>query len=192
MPTPLPRPLLLIGLRGSGKSTLGRLVAERLVADGLVAAFSDLDDAVLARLGHATVAEAWKTLGEPAFRAAETACLRERLPESLDDRTPPTVVALGGGTPTAPGAAELLGEARERGLVTIVYLRAQPETLRARLGAADANRPSLTGAGTLDEIDAVFAARDGLYQELATEIIEIDRGTTIDALVERLVAIMRG
>ncbi|QKK09396.1 MAG: hypothetical protein HND58_15340 [Planctomycetota bacterium] len=65
--------------------------------------------------------------------------------------------------------------------MTIVYLRAQPETLRARLGAADANRPSLTGAGTLGEIDAVFAARDGLYRELATEIIEIDRGTTIDA-----------
>lgn len=182
-----PHPLLLIGLRGSGKSTLGRLVAERVGA-----AFSDLDDAVLARLGCATVAEVWETLGEPAFRAGETACLRERVPEAVDDRTPPAVVALGGGTPTAPGAAELLGEARERGLVTIVYLRAQPETLRARLGAADANRPSLTGAGTLGEIDAVFAARDGLYRELATEIIEIDRGTTIDALVERLVAIMRG
>ncbi|QKK09395.1 MAG: hypothetical protein HND58_15335 [Planctomycetota bacterium] len=105
-----PHPLLLIGLRGSGKSTLGRLVAERLVADGLVAAFSDLDDAVLARLGHATVAEAWNTLGEPAFRTAETACLRERVPAALDDGTPQVVVALGGGTPTAPGAAELLGE----------------------------------------------------------------------------------
>ena len=62
-------PLLLIGLRGSGKSTLGRLVAERIGAT-----FSDLDDAVLERLECATVAEAWDALYH-LERAAKTLVL---------------------------------------------------------------------------------------------------------------------
>lgn len=184
-------PLLLIGLRGSGKSTLGKLVAERLTANDFAATFADLDRAVLEHLGCATVAEAWNTLGEPAFRAAETACLRECLYNAHNTPGTRTILALGGGTPTAPGAAEILCDARDTHRATIVYLRAQPDTLRARLQATDPNRPSLTGntssTGSLDEIDAVFAARDPLYRELSSEVIEIVRDTTIDALVDRLV-----
>jgi len=195
----MPPPLLLIGLRGSGKSTLGRLLARRLGR-----AFLDLDDAVLEHLGFTTVADAWTTLGEPAFRKAETECLRACLTaeagrpgqERAQSAPDAQVVALGGGTPTAPGAADLLRDASNSHAATIVYLRARPDTLRARLGpAADANRPALTDTNTLDEVDAVFAARDPLYQALATEIIQIDSppdphhpesDTTIDALVDRL------
>jgi shikimate kinase len=159
-----PPTLVLMGLRGSGKSTLGRLVAQRLGRS-----FIDLDDRTAARLGHPTVAAAWAAAGEPAFRAAETEALREVLKELG------VVIALGGGTPMAPGAAEMLREVAARGEVTIVYLRCTPTELRERLlaaGGAGANRPSLTGRDPLVEIEEVFARRDGVYRGLANRVIE--------------------
>ena len=85
------------------------------------------------------------------------------------------VVALGGGTPTAPGAADLLRTARDARRAIIVYLTAEADTLRTRLAAGDmADRPSLTGADPRAEIEAVLARRDPLYRDLATEVIETD------------------
>lgn len=176
--------LALMGLRGSGKSTLGRLVAGRLGW-----AFVDLDDVTVELLGGGTVPELWSELGEAAFRAAETRGVRERVVAGGLGRR---VAALGGGTPTAPGAAELLRDAVGAGRVELVYLRADPETLRARLeGGGTDNRPSLTGRGTLAEIESVFAARDGLYRGLASRVIQID-GMQIDPLVSQLVSIAGG
>lgn len=181
--TPLTHPsLVLIGLRGSGKSTLGRLAAQRLGR-----AFIDLDDRTAARLGHASVANAWAAAGEPAFRAAEV----EALPEAL--RTSNLVLALGGGTPTAPGAEALLRDAQSRGEIVIVYLRCTPAELRARLlaaGGPGANRPSLTGRDPLDEIEEVYARRDGLYRGLAGRVIEGVSGE--DDGVRRVTAVIGG
>jgi shikimate kinase len=57
----------------------------------------------------------------------------------------------------------------------LLYLRASPETLRARLAATDLSaRPSLTGADVLDEIATLFARRDPLYRALASAVLEID------------------
>lgn len=156
--------LVLIGLRMSGKSTLGRaLASERGVM------FVDLDDAVLEHMGHATVADAWKAQGEPAFRAAETACLREVLGDASGG-----VAALGGGTPTAPGASDVIREAQRTGRALVVYLRCTPDELRARFEeySPGANRPGLTPKGALDEIGDVFDARDPLYRELADHVLE--------------------
>ncbi|MCH7962234.1 MAG: hypothetical protein IIC49_07845, partial [Planctomycetes bacterium] len=90
------RTVLLMGLRGSGKSTIGR---EFAAASGRT--FIDLDELTLVRLGTESVAEAWARFGESAFRAAE----REELDRVLRSRpSGRTIVALGGGTPTAPGA----------------------------------------------------------------------------------------
>lgn len=159
--------LLLIGLRASGKSTLGRLVAARLSRP-----FIDLDDRTAARLGEPSPAAALGRYGEPAFRAAESAALRETLLGSG------RVVALGGGTPTAPGAAEMLERERAAGRAVIVYLHAAPDVLRARLAATDvASRPSLTGRGTLEEIEALYAGRDGLYRRLADAVIDTSART---------------
>jgi shikimate kinase len=170
-PGDLAGPLVLIGLRGSGKSTAGRWLAELWSWS-----FVDLDDRTPALLGCTTPAEALRTRGEPAFRAAESDALRAALAE------PRTILALGGGTPTAPGAAELLRAARPR----LVYLRGSPAVLRARLATTDlAGRPALTAAGVLDEVDALFAARDPLYTALAAELgaaVDINDATLTDTV----------
>lgn len=159
--------LILMGLRGSGKSTLGRRTAERTGRR-----FVDLDEVTPLLLGGGSIPELWERLGEGRFREAETQALASL---ELAKTGEPRVIALGGGTPTAPGAAEALGAAAAAGAAAIVYLRARPETLRRRLADHDsATRPSLTGAGTLDEIEAVFAGRDPLYTRLATLVLETD------------------
>ena len=149
--------LVLMGLRACGKSTLARAIAERA---GVVA--RDLDPMVLERMGVSTVREAWERDGEAAFRHAETEALREAIAAE-----PPSVLALGGGTPTAPGADDVLREAVRDGVITLVYLRLSPEALRERMHADDPDRPSLTGGDALDEIARVFEVRDPLYRALA-------------------------
>ena len=158
-----PRNILLIGLRGSGKSTIGPEIAARLGRQ-----FIDLDPVTLWRLGAASVAEAWREHGEAAFRAAEAAALRDAL------ENPERVIAAGGGTPTAPGAAELIQERRDGGLTFVVYLREMPGILRERLAEAGgvADRPSLTGGDPLDEIEEVYTQRDALYRSLASQVVE--------------------
>lgn len=157
------RRVILMGLRGSGKSTLGRALAQRRGVG-----FVDLDDRTLALLGVPTASEAFSRLGEPAFRAAETRALQQALAEPDVG-----VIALGGGTPTAPGAEPLLRAAAQS--ADLIYLRCTPAELRRRLditGGPDANRPSLTGRDPLDEITEVFNARDPLYTRLATRVLE--------------------
>ncbi len=154
-------PIVLMGLRASGKTTIGRLVAEQL---GL--GFVDLDDRTADRLDTPDPAEAIRTLGLDAFRDAETDALRDALLEG------PLVIALGGGTPTAPGAVDLLRAHTDAG-GALIYLHAGPSVLRARLTRTDTDtRPSLTGAGTVEEVDEVYLRRDPLYRDLCTRIIE--------------------
>lgn len=154
--------LVLIGLRGSGKTTIGRRVAGELGRP-----FIDLDDLTAAALQAATPGEAFTRHGEPAFRRAEAEVLARVL------RTAGQVVALGGGTPTAPGAGALLRGEQAGGRAFIVYLSGSPAVLRGRLSGSDmSRRPSLTGADPLAEIEAVFARRDPLFRELADEVIE--------------------
>lgn len=167
-------PIYLLGLRGSGKSTLGRALAS-----GQRALFVDLDDVTASLLKCSTPAEALNKHGQAAFRAAELKAL------GSPGVARAKVVALGGGTPTAPGAPDAL---RKSG-ATLVYLRAGPDTLRARLAATDlASRPSLTGADVLAEIEALFERRDPIYLALADEVIEVD-GLDEAAVLTKLTAI---
>lgn len=170
------RHLVLMGLRGSGKSTLGRLVAARAGRG-----FVDLDDRTPVIMGFDSVAAAWEARGETAFRAAEVEALRAALAE------PAGVIALGGGTPTAPGAPELLRHSR----CVLVYLRCSPAELRERLSShgVGANRPSLTGKNPLDEIEDVFARRDPVYRALAEHAVE--GITTPEGGVERLLGLWK-
>ncbi len=171
--------LLILGLRGSGKSTVGRALAN---AQGRP--FVDLDEQTPRLLGARDVAWAWSRFGQRAFREAEARALDEALEGAG------RIVALGGGTPTAPGAAAAIERAASEGRAIVAYLRCRPDVLRARLGAQGAGgareRPSLTGAGMLEEIDEVFAVRDGLYTRLATRVIDAERS------VDEVVAAMNG
>lgn len=167
--------LLLIGLRGSGKTTVARALALRQHR-----AFFDLDEITPTLLGCASVAEAWASRGEPAFREAESRALAQTLGAHHG-----AIIALGGGAPTAPGAAELIEREAQAGRARVVYLRCTPELLAARLrsipGGPGPSRPSLTGADPIDEIATVFAQRDPLYQRLATRTLE-NLATLDDAL----------
>lgn len=160
--------LVLIGLRGSGKSTLGARVAERLGCG-----FVDLDDVTARVLGCDCAGEAIAQHGMDAFRAAERTALESEL------GTLGRVIALGGGTPTAEGCAELLREAQTADRCRVVYLYGSVATLQSRLSAEESagqntHRPSLTGGDVVDEVQAVFEARDPLYREIAGSILHVD------------------
>ncbi len=168
--------LILIGLRASGKSTLGNLLAQDLGRD-----FIDLDDVVAHRMNASGPGEAIERDGIDAFRGAETEALRSVL-ESENQ-----IIALGGGTPTAPGAADVLRAAR----AIIVYLRGTPETLRERLmHTNNADRPAIVGDDVLSEVQALFEQRDDLYREIAHSIIHID-GVLEESVLRALIALER-
>lgn len=150
------RHILLIGLRASGKSTIGAEVARRL---GLP--FVDLDDRTARLLGFDRPGPALVQRGERDFRTAESSALAKLLGE------PPAVSALGGGTPTAPGAAALIEDARRNQRAFVVFLDPPLDVLAARLEKSPGDRPSLTGRGLVEEIGELASLRRPLYAALA-------------------------
>src|SRR5262245_8209870 len=117
-------PVWLVGMMGAGKSTVGPALARRLGRR-----FVDTATA-LERECRAPVAEIFEREGEAGFRARERAAVARLCAE-------PVVAALGGGAVAQPGVAEAAARAG-----TLVWLRARPETLLARIGDAAA-RPLL-------------------------------------------------
>jgi len=148
--------LVLVGMMGSGKTTVGRELARRL---GWT--FLDSDALVEADTGS-TVVELFAERGEAAFRAEEARVLAEAL-----DTPAPAVVSAAGGVVLAADTRALLAS---RGIV--VWLRADPATLSARVGTG-AGRPLLADdpAGRLVELDAV---RRPLYEEVADVVVDVD------------------
>jgi shikimate kinase len=161
MPSPPPRPLLfLIGYRGTGKTTVGRLLADRLGWD-----FADADDHVEAAAGR-SIADVFAAEGEPGFRDREAAALADLC------RRDRHVVSTGGGVILRPANRDLL---RSAGLV--VWLTADPETIWTRLQTdptTAARRPKLTAAGGVEEVRELLAAREPLYRETAALRIPTD------------------
>jgi shikimate kinase len=148
--------LLLIGLRASGKTTLGAALASALGAE-----FVDLDDGTARELGFASAGDAFRAAGEAVFREAESRAFRIAVDAA------PRVIALGGGTPTAPGVAAMIDALRQSGRAVVVFLDPPLSTLESRLRANVGNRPSLTAAGVVDEVEEVARRRRPLYAALA-------------------------
>ena len=151
--------VLLMGLRGSGKTTVGGLLAGQLDSE-----FIDLDVRVLATFAETTVADVWATHGEPAWRAAETRVLHRLLGRTAGRDC---VIALGGGTPMIESARSDIEAARTAGTATVVYLRCVVEELHRRLRGRTLDRPTLTGADPLQETAAVMTAREPVFRSLA-------------------------
>jgi shikimate kinase len=159
--------IFLVGARASGKTSVGRRLAEVLVYD-----FTDTDAWLREREGR-TVAELVAGCGWAGFRELESAALREAGSGAR------RVVATGGGMVLAAANRAFM---RAGGLV--FYLAAPAEVLAARLAAAPEReqRPSLTGRPAEEEAARVLAEREALYLEAAHEVV------AADAPLERVVA----
>ena len=147
--------LILIGLRGTGKSTAGRATADLLARP-----FVDLDDKTAEIVG-CDAATCFAEHGEAAWRAAEVQALRAAL-----DFEHPSIVALGGGTPIAPGAEACLRLAQAEGIARIAWLDAPPEVLLERI-AGDPGRPALTALPPLEEMQEIDRQRRPIFQRIA-------------------------
>lgn len=149
--------LILIGLPGSGKSTLGRKAARQLGVP-----FLDLD-AEIERVEGRTIAEIFAREGEGYFREREselTAALRD---------LPSMVLAPGGGWVAEPRNPALL---RPPG--RIVYLRVSPRTAVRRMGFGVQRRPLLAGPDPVGALQALLERREAVYAT-ADVVVETDR-----------------
>ena len=167
----MPPLVSLIGLPGSGKSTVGRHLARRLQLP-----FYDSDHVIEERLGY-SIREAFERDGEESFRDQEETVLDELT------QTSRAVISTGGGAVIRPGTRQRL---RERGQV--VYLNSTPEEIFRRL-RHDQNRPLLQVADPLTKLRDLYAARDPLYRETAHFVIETGRpsvATLVNMIVMQL------
>jgi shikimate kinase len=146
--------LALVGLPGSGKSTVGRQLARRLDLP-----FIDADQVIEQRLG-CSIREFFEREGEERFRDLET--------EVLDEitRQHPGVLSTGGGVVLRPRNREIL---RER--TQVFYLRTSPQEIYRRL-RHDKVRPLLQVADPLERLRDLFEQRDPLYSQVAHHTIE--------------------
>ncbi len=156
------RHVACIGLMGSGKSTVGRLVAERLGWG-----FVDVDEMIETSTG-CTVAELWEHGGEDAYRPLEQEIVVDVL-GAFDH----SVLATPGGVVLDREAVEAI----ESGEVVAVYLRAGPEVLAERIAHDGGHSRPLIDDHPGEVMRAMFDARDRTYQDLADRVVEVDEMT---------------
>ena len=168
--------IILIGYRATGKTTLARLLADRLGWSWV-----DADVEIEERAGK-SITRIFAEEGEPAFRSLEAQviadlCRREKL-----------VLAAGGGAPLRPESRRLM---RESG--SVVWLTARPETIFARM-AADATtagrRPNLTSRSGQDEIVHLLQKREPVYREAAHHEVDTE-GKSPQELTSEILALLQ-
>lgn len=163
----------LVGLSGSGKSTIAPVLASRL---GLGAAV-DLDR-VIEDMFSDTIESIFRTEGETRFREFESDALARALASA------PVVVATGGGCVMDHSNRQLL-----RGDdVTVIWLRASTSELANRLRDTTEARPLLAGDPEF-ALQRLAEQRDALYQEVADHVVDVD-GLDVRTVVDEIVAIL--
>ncbi len=151
--------LYLVGFMGSGKSTVGRLVAEKLGV-----AFIDLDQSI-EKLSGLTISEIFSKEGEAGFRKRETQVLLQ---------TPASgIIATGGGIITKPQNREFLAR------MPVVYLKTSLLEIENRLIKAPGSRPLLN-----EDLKKLLAQREPLYMEVAKHVINTDEKTPTEVARE--------
>ena len=168
--------IVLIGYRGSGKSTVGSRLAARLQMK-----FVDTDDLIESKEGH--VSDIVKSKGWDYFRRLEKSVIEEI---SKGDHL---IIAPGGG---AVLDADNVKALRKNGL--IVWLKANQQTLLKRIQkdqGSSTRRPTLTGKGTLEEIEETISEREPFYTK-ASEIQVDTSMIDVEAVAEDILTVLKG
>lgn len=172
--------IILIGYRGSGKSRVGRELANRLEKR-----FVDTDDLIESKEGK--ISDIVKSRGWDYFRAIEKRMIEEI---SSEDNL---VIALGGG---AVLDAENVVHLERNGL--LIWLKAEPDVLRKRMEEdhrTSVSRPPLTGKGTMEELEEVMAYRNRFYEKagkIQLETSSLDAEAVVEKIMTALKGAMRG
>jgi shikimate kinase len=163
--------IVLIGYRGSGKTTIGRKLASRLWQD-----LVDTDQLIVSKAGK-NITNIFIEDGEQAFRDMETEIVLEAL------KLQEVVISLGGGAVMREENRFAIKNSGHK----VIYLRCHPQVLYHRLSSDSGNslmRPSLTSyGGTIDEIQSMLAIREPLYRGVMTAELDVTNLTVDDALV---------
>jgi shikimate kinase len=172
--------IFLVGYMGSGKTTVGRMLAEMMDFE-----FIDLDKRIETSFGR-SIPEIFFHHGEQAFRVHERECLHHLLNETID-----CVVATGGGTPCFFDSMILMKEAGKT-----IYLKCSPEILFERLRGSSSRRPllsRLTDSEKLNYIAKHIHERNTFY-ESAEWVINGDENaiTVAEAVRSKINEISRG
>jgi shikimate kinase len=154
-----PNIVALIGMPGSGKTTLGRMLAQRLDLP-----FWDVDAAIEAQVGS-SIRQWFEAHGEDAFRTLETDMLQQLVGRG------PSVLSTGGGAVLRQVNRQTLRQS-----CFSVYLSAEPGTLWRRL-RHDRSRPLLHTDQPLQRLRDLYSQRDPLYREVAQLVLTTDHGS---------------
>ena len=166
------RPVALLGLRGAGKSTVGRLLADALVWE-----FVEVDDRV-EEVAGLELAAIFAMHGEDYYRRLEALVLGELLGQAT-----PRVLALSGGLVTNGPAFDLV-----KRRCTTVLLHARPEQHMERVLTQGDRRPVADRSRPMEELELILAAREPLYRQadLALDTSGSDPAAVLEELLAAL------
>lgn len=159
--------IILIGFMGAGKTSVGEALAKEM---GFV--FADTDERIEAQQ-QKKINDIFAQHGEAYFRDLETDMLKQ-----LQSEKERLVISVGGGLPVRSENRKLLKE-----LGTVVYLRAQVDTLVGRL-QGDTTRPKLAGGDLREKIETLMRAREACYLEAAQLLVDTDKKNIEDTVKE--------
>jgi len=161
---------VLVGLMGSGKSSIGRRLAAQLELPLI-----DLDDYIIGRAGR-SIPEIFEQDGEAVFRQMETDALREVIDKQA-------VIATGGGVVMSETNRQIL-----TAHPPVIWLKASPEFLANRIDG-DANRPLIAAGDTLKKLQQLADIRYPLYKQCADFVLprgDMKKAEALQAILDFL------